>query len=100
LARRKETIVRLISRLLEAGKTGGCAGGRLRLFLTVEGNRPSSLFKRMKISPKEKTARIDLGLDILRATRPGEQYCDCTAGRIGQIERKALARLRRGLSKD
>jgi hypothetical protein len=65
-------------------------------------------FEVMKISPKEKATRIDLGLDILRATRPGEQlspveiaaYCDCTPGRIRQIERKALARLRRGLGKE
>jgi DNA-directed RNA polymerase sigma subunit (sigma70/sigma32) len=64
-------------------------------------------FQQMKMTPKEKTTRIDLGLAILSATRPGERlscaeiaaYCDCTSGRIQQIERKALARLRRELAK-
>jgi DNA-directed RNA polymerase sigma subunit (sigma70/sigma32) len=62
----------------------------------------------MKLTPAEKSARIDLGLDILRATRPGERcscmviaaYCDCTAVRINQIERKALETLRRKLGND
>jgi len=55
----------------------------------------------------KKVERIDLGLAILSATRQGERltpteiaaYCDCTPGRIRQIENRALARLRRGLSR-
>ncbi len=62
----------------------------------------------MKLTPTEKSTRIDLGLDILLATRPGEQlscveiaaYCNLTPERIRQIERKALAKLRRKLGKE
>jgi DNA-directed RNA polymerase specialized sigma24 family protein len=62
-------------------------------------------FLQMKLTPKEKSARIDLGLAILSATRPGKQlscaeiaaYCDCTPEAIRHVEQKALARLRRGL---
>jgi DNA-directed RNA polymerase sigma subunit (sigma70/sigma32) len=60
----------------------------------------------MKMTPKAKAVRIDLGLDILRATRPGEHTCeeiaayaDLTPNRVRQIERAALAKLRRELSR-
>lgn len=64
-------------------------------------NRHASVLK-IKVSADEKSGRIDLGLAILSAVRPGEQltcaeiaaYCDCCPQRINQIEAGALERLR------
>lgn len=57
---------------------------------------------KIKVSGEEKSKRIDLGLAILAATRPGERltcaeiaaYCNCCPERINQIEHTALERLR------
>jgi DNA-directed RNA polymerase sigma subunit (sigma70/sigma32) len=58
------------------------------------------------LSRKEKRIRTDLGLALIDAVRaPGERltleeiaiWCDCTPQRIGEIERRALAKLRRRL---
>jgi DNA-directed RNA polymerase sigma subunit (sigma70/sigma32) len=53
--------------------------------------------------PHKTSERIDLGISIAHALNPGKQlscgeiaaYADCSRTRIAEIERKALAKVRR-----